>query len=164
MRSGCLPLLLLFTGCASEFTSVQGGVGPVVGYVPGRGLSWGWEGGGLAVTGETRGLPDVYLHFNTGMSWRPGAKPAASKDLLSYLVWEPVLYVVPLTLGFSHSTEEGSNAMAGTWVGLPAPISGGCRSGCAMVSVALGYRWSGLGEFYLTPKVGLLRSKNAGSP
>ena len=159
MRLGVLCLLLSVSGCLTEVTALQGGLGPMVGYVPGRGFSAGWEGGGAMVHGKNDlDIPNLYLHFNGGMSWRPGSRSELPSDLLGYLVWEPVLGIVPVTLGYGYSSEEGSRPAVGAWLGALAPVRRSCSEKCLSASVAVGYRWSGVGEFYLAPKLGAMWS------
>src|SRR5438552_2551538 len=152
------PALLLLAGCLPAGWGGQAAIGPVVGYVRGRGVSVGWEGGAAEIPGATTDKPNLLLHFNLGMSWRPASKPGAPSDRLDYVAWEPVLYVVPITLGYGHSREEKSNPIVGAWAGSPAPAfgSGSCPDLRGTLFIAAGWRWSGVSEFYLTPKIGFL--------
>ena len=144
-------LLLAPVGCG---TGQQIAAGPVVGYVSGRGLSAGWEVGGG---------PTLLARFSVGMSWRPGSSKMLGSERLSYVAWEPWL-LAGGTLGVAHSSATADvNTMGGVWEGAPwifgAPtrsiLSKQC-SPCYTISLAIGWRWSGTGEFYLAPKLGIL--------
>jgi hypothetical protein len=151
-------LISPLAGCQGALASV----GPVIGYVPGRGASYGWEVGGGQVFDVNASRPKLLLHFDGGMSWRRGgADPKLSADRLSYLVWEPVLYVVPVTAGVAWSRDGESMPMAGLWGGWP--VTGACGTKCLLFSIVAGYRWSGTSEFYFTPKVNLLTGLNGGA-
>src|SRR5688572_25451683 len=87
LAAGCL------SGCASSGLSspwaTGGGAGPVVGWVPGRGASFGWEAGAFKVRKSSARADRDLGHFNLGMSWRR-ATPEVSRYPLIYLAWEPV--------------------------------------------------------------------------
>ena len=69
-------------------------------------------------------------------------------------------------MGLAHSSEgPGLRQMIGVWEAAPWIIGAPRReasayfyhcSPCYTVSVALGWRWSDAGEFYITPKLGIL--------
>jgi len=146
--------------------------GPVIGYVQGRGFSAGWEAGGgpMRASAKNSSAPevptqDLFLRASGGMSWRPGPAGSAEYDRITYLAWEPWL-VVGGTMGLYHSSASTRfDFLPGAWEAAPWVIGAPRRnlstdfrycSPCYTVSLALGWRWSGASEFYLTPKLGIL--------
>jgi hypothetical protein len=96
------------------------------------------------------------------MSWRGLGDDSLKAERLTYLVWEPLLYVVPATVGVARSTEKGWTPMAGLWGGWPVAGNCGLRD-CFVVTMTLGYRWSGASEFYVTPKLYFIGGFNRGA-
>ena len=155
-------LLLALAGCG---TGQQLAAGPVVGYVVGRGWSAGWEasGGPMSTNLEAVTFPSVLTHFSVGMSWRPGPSGTIGSERLSYAAWEP-WFVLGGTLGIAHSSADGEfRSIFGLWEAAPWIFGAPIRSDplkrcspCFTVSLAVGWRWSGSGEFYMSPKLGIL--------
>ena len=160
-----VPWLLVFaTGCAGRPLGVQGAVGPVFSYVIGRGRAFGWEasGGGVIARDQwndrSPGPGDYNLlpRGSVGMSWRPSAAGASQKERLLFVAWEP-WYKLGWTLGYAHSSVSGSLPDLGAWAGAFLPFGAdryACIHGCGSFSLAIGYRWSGASELYVTPKLG----------
>jgi len=149
-------------------TGEQLAAGPVVGYVQGRGWSGGWEAGGGPMSTATNGdpVPELALMFaraTVGMSWRPGVPGTEERERITYAAWEPWL-LVGGTLGVAHHSGDGSlQRLVGVWEAAPWVFGAPRRSSplyscspCYTVSLAIGWRWSGTGEFYLAPKLGIL--------
>jgi len=150
-------------------TGQQLAAGPVLGYVGGRGWSAGWEAGGGPMTTPTGGqdpvpsIGSLLAHFDVGMSWRPGPPGAIARERITYAAWEPWL-LLGGTLGVAHSSGDGDiHALAGVWEVAPYVFGSPGRSSplsscspCYTVSLAIGWRWAGTGEFYLAPKLGIL--------
>ena len=78
-------------------------------------------------------------------------------ERLSYVAWEPWL-LAGGTLGVAHSSATADvNTMGGVWEGAPWTFGAPKQcSPCYTISLAIGWRWSGTGEFYLAPKLGIL--------
>jgi len=153
---------------ASCGTGEQLAAGPTFGYLRERGWSVGWEAGGGPMSTLTSGDPSpttasLFTHFNVGMSWRPGAATADARERITYLAWEPWL-LLGGTFGVTHSSTNGSlHPLLGWWEAAPYVLGAGRRqfplydcSPCYTVSLAFGWRWDGAGEFYLSPKFGIL--------
>ncbi len=117
---------------------------------------------------ETNGDPvpttaSLFTHFTGGMSWRPGLAGADARERVTYLAWEP-WFLLGGTFGVAHSsTDEGLRPLLGWWEAAPYVLGSGKRefplyecSPCYTVSLAIGWRWDGAGEFYLSPKLGIL--------
>jgi hypothetical protein len=141
-------MAICFSGCISH---AQGG--PVIGYADGRGLQFGWEAGVGA--GAAQG--------NIGGSYRPAADRLTGMDAVHYFVLEPGA-LVGITVGAAHSIRTGGGAAAGLWMGGWMNLRDGdllgthCNDkedGNPIFSLALGFRYlAGVGEVYLTPKLG----------
>jgi len=168
-----LALSLLLAGCG---TGQQIAAGPVVGWVSGRGWSAGWEaGGGPMNTSSGGGDPvlstaSLLTRFNGGMSWRPPLAGGGTRERVTYLAWEPWL-ALGGTLGVRTSSTEGVHSLLGLWEGVPFVLGAFKRSAplyrcspCTTFSLALGWRFDGAGEIYVTPKVGLLNGMNMPFP
>jgi len=163
MRSTALVLAF---GWIAACGGQQIAAGPVIGYVQGRGFSAGWEAGGgpMHATPEVE-IYNLFLRASGGMSWRPGPVGSAEYERITYLAWEPWL-VVGGTMGLCHSSASGKvDGLFGAWEAAPWVIGAPRHtsivdyrycSPCYTVSLALGWRWSGASEFYLTPKLGIL--------
>jgi hypothetical protein len=149
-------------------TGQQLAAGPVLGYVGGRGWSAGWEAGGGPMSTTTNGdpVPNAGLllaRAAIGMSWRPGTPATEARERITYLAWEP-WFVVGGNLGVAHASGDGSfQRLVGVWEAAPWVVGAPRRSSplyscspCYTVSLAIGWRWSGAGELYLAPKVGIL--------
>ena len=159
-----IAAMLVLSACG---TGQQLAAGPVLGYVPGRGWSAGWEAGGgpmKTASGASDPIPSAssaVTHFNIGMSWRPGASGTERWERVAYVAWEPWL-LLGGTLGIAHSSADGNlHPLLGVWEGVPwiigagrAPVPENC-SPCYTVSLAIGGRWAGKGEFYVAPKLGI---------
>jgi hypothetical protein len=89
------------------------------------------------------------------MSWRrlPGDGPFQPT---TYAAWEPAVGLIGATLGYAYSSREGSMPLLGAWAGAALSSSYVSCSPCATVSLALGWRWNGVSEIYLAPKVGFI--------
>jgi hypothetical protein len=163
-----LSILILFAACEAHYGQ-QGAIGPTFGYVFGRGASVGWETGGGAVGGEVPvtylSKPDFLWHFSAGMSWRRTTPGSPRTDRLTYLAWEPFFFEEPVqvqspvpfgaTLGFAHADSDGWRPMVGLWEMVPLAADIDCHP-CATLSIAVGYRWAGRHELYVTPKIGIV--------
>jgi hypothetical protein len=166
---------LAATSCG---TGEQLGIGPVLGYASGRGLSAGWEasGGPFATTGNGDAVPtdgSLIGRFSVGTSWRPGAGPTVAREWLTYADWEP-WFLVGGTAGLARSsTGPAWRPVLGVWEAAPYVAGGQTdpssvlpRCGpCLTLSVALGWRWAlDGGELYLAPKVGFLNGVSKPTP
>jgi hypothetical protein len=163
--------LVLATSLASAAcgTGQQLAAGPTFGYVAGHGWSAGWEAGGGPMTAPSGGgdpaptTGSLLARASVGMSWRPMAPGSAEYERMTYAAWEPWV-LVGGTAGIAHSSADGHlRPLFGLWEAIPY-VSGGFHrtstlvkcSPCTTVSLALGWRWGGASEFYLSPKVGIL--------
>lgn len=64
-----------------------------------------------------------------------------------------------VTLGAGYGLESGLHPIAGGWEAIAVPLSdGGCDdpSLIRMLSIAVGVRWTGVLEAYITPKIGVM--------
>jgi hypothetical protein len=151
--------------------------GPAMGYTFGRGLSMGWEASGGAFTTNGNSASDHppswssgFTRFSTGMSWRRSASDTVTRERISYLAWEPWFFVGGTAGIASSSTEHARKPLLGVWEGAPYVFGGQNGSPvlhcgpCWTVSVALGWRWGGAGELYLTPKLGVLNGESKPYP
>jgi hypothetical protein len=155
--------LASLAGCGGAW-GPHGSIGPVLGYVPGHGVSAGWELSGGAIRGANH--LNLLPHFSVGSSWRPPAAAGQAREQLLYVAREPSLaspsFAVPAggTLGLGFGIPGGPSPLVGTWLGaaIPLPLEDASKkcSPCFTVSLALGWRWSRAHEFYLTPKVGFI--------
>jgi hypothetical protein len=163
-----IAAMLVLSACG---TGEQLAAGPVVGYVRGRGWSAGWEAGGGPMETPSAGTDPVptdsslFSHFNVGMSWRPGASGTEGRERVTYAAWEPWL-LLGGTFGVAHSSADGNfRPLLGVWEA--APYVHAIRatdtnqalwscSPCYTISLAIGWRWAGSGEFYVAPKFGIL--------
>ena len=109
-------------------------------------------------------VASLLARFDVGMSWRPGAPGKDEREWLTYAAWEPWL-LLGGTLGVAHASRDGSlHPLVGAWEGIPWVIGAPKRSSfplfecspCYTISLAIGWRWAGTGEFYLAPKLGIL--------
>jgi hypothetical protein len=167
-----LWLSVLMMGCG---TGQQIAAGPVVGWVSGRGWSAGWEAGGGPMTtfkggDPTPSTPSLLARANVGMSWRPPLAGGDTHERVTYVVWEPWLFLGG-TLGIRTSSSDGVHPVFGLWEGVPYVFGAFKReaplyrcSPCATLSVAFGWRFDGSGEFYLAPKVGILNGTDMPYP
>lgn len=135
--------------------------GPVVGYVAGRGVSFGWEAGGGAIGSPNQvssngpRAVNMLARGNLGMSWRQAPGGGAYQPT-AYVAWEPAVGPVGATLGYAYSGSEGSMPLLGGWAGGAWSSSYTRCYPCTTVSLALGWRWNGGSEFYVAPKVGFV--------
>jgi hypothetical protein len=157
---------LLSAACG---TGQQLAAGPTFGYVAGRGWSAGWEASGGPMTAPSGGADPVPTtesllgRASAGMSWRPAAQDSPERERLTYVAWEP-WFLVGGTAGVAHSSADGRvRPLLGLWEAIPY-VSGGFHrtsalvrcAPCYTVSLALGWRWGGGSELYLSPKLGIL--------
>jgi hypothetical protein len=132
-------------------------VGPTLGYdFSGRSITFGWEAG---VGTRPRCWGILGTRFNVGQQLGAG--------LLTYAVAEPWYLVAGGTLGGGYRRGTGVVGVAGAWSGLPVwPYLTEPRVRVVypgqhepsrewLVSLALGYRYTGHHEIYLTPKIGV---------
>lgn len=115
--------------------------GPVFGItVPNR----DGQGGGLL--GLEAGAGWGPQRLNIGFEHRDG-------ESFGYLELDPWL-VVGASVGFGLGSETGWHPILGVWEGIP--LSDICQEGgrVTMFTIAAGYRYTGVHEFYVTPKVG----------
>jgi hypothetical protein len=158
---------LTWSGCGGVGQQIA--AGPVLGYASGRGMSAGWEAGGgpFTTTGNGDAVPtdgSLVGRFSLGMSWRASHDGAGAGERLTYAAWEP-WFLVGGTFGAAHSSSSHAvQPLLGIWEAAPY-VFGGTSQGfsplprcspCFTISLAIGWRWSGAGEFYLSPKVGIL--------
>lgn len=150
-------------------TGQQVAAGPIFAYVVGRGGAFGWEAGGAPITVRT-GAADpvpgselILARFSTGMTWRRQAAGAAGFERISYVAWEPWFWLGG-TLGVAHSSADGRiRPLLGAWEAVPWVFGGSPTNGmflrcapCFTISLSIGWRWGGAGEFFMSPKVGVL--------
>jgi len=156
-------VLVLISACATtpDNWGGMGSAGPMVGYVVGRGMSFGWEAGGGALgspstlTSSGPHEANLIFHGNMGMSWRPTPQAGGYEPTL-YMAWEPGLGPLGATLGYSYASLDGPRPLGGGWAAVGRPSSLVLCKPCWTASVALGWRWNGVSEFYLTPKIGFI--------
>ena len=175
LRLHVLALALASSACAS---GVQLGAGPVVGYTQERGFSRGWEasGGPFNTSSGNGDQPPTFgslvTRFSVGMAWRPSAGGVPGLEHLAYAAWEP-WFLFGGTAGLMKvSSERRLLPMVGMWEAVPYVAGGEAQafaplpkcSPCLTLSIALGWRWSGANEFYLTPKVGFIEGSTKPSP
>jgi hypothetical protein len=93
-------------------------------------------------------------------------------DRISYLAWEPWLFLGGTAGVARSSTEQAWKPLLCVWEGAPYVFGGQddhrnlvpyCGP-CLTLSVALGWRWGGSGELYVTPKVGILNGESKPYP
>ena len=119
--------------------------GPILGVAWGRGdatLLVGVEGGvGRSMTHDS--LP---WRFNGGIQHR-------ARELYGYVEFAP-WYFVGGSLGLGIGTDSGLTGLVGLWEGAPL-VYPGCNERGAVVSISVGYRYTGVHELYIAPKAGL---------
>jgi hypothetical protein len=132
--------------CAADFS-----LGPQVAWSWGKtsGISWGWEAG--AGCGPQR--------LNVGQIYR-------QDGALSYAVAEPYTLYIGLTLGIGYERKNGLVPIFGLWEGVPVVYPDNCAPDRRtdfgfLFTVAMGYRYGGGHQVYLTPKGGISQSATA---
>ncbi len=169
---------LAFTGCAGGHLQA----GPMLGYSPARGMTWGWEAGagGLGLVRASTGgsyrakldpdpEPPERAIADPDAGSEPQIKAAPPADYVHYLALEPI----GVSLGADYSSTGKLGFMAGLWAGWvvdlnPEGAFGPNPSGpfrpdidcpdydpepALLFSAALGLRYlGGEWEVYLTPK------------
>jgi len=137
---GCILVGLLSSAGAAraDGTNVMGGI--VLGFAFGHGRSTGLvgiEGGGgigpeRANVGLTYRLHETFVYAELDPWWMVGA-----------------------SAGLGYGTVSGLQPVVGIWEGLPISLSGECEDGWhGIVSISVGYRYTGAHEIYLAPKAG----------
>jgi len=107
-------------------------------------------------SGEAGGL----IGLEAGAGWGPervniGAVRRDDENF-GYLELDP-WYVVGASFGLGVGSETGPHSVVGLWEGIPLNPDDLCKGDddrVTMFTIAAGYRYTGLHEFYLTPKVG----------
>lgn len=107
--------------------------------------------------------PHVLVGVEGGIGWGPervnlGIERRPSShgvwETFAYFVLEPWLVVgASLGIGVDLRTQE-AHAVLGVWEGYGRLLAN-CHDWGAVLSVAVGYRFTGVPELYVTPKVGL---------
>lgn len=141
MRAIVLVVLLAGSARADDGTNYL--VGPVLGYTFG-----GRTGGGLAYGGEG-GIGWGPERFNVGFEHRDGTT-------LGYVELDP-WFLVGGSLGVAVDSDDEPHAVLGLWEGLPILV-GGCSTTPneqrPAITIAVGWRWTGVHELYVTLKGG----------
>lgn len=144
-------MVLLHARAASAQSPLNTSGGPQLAWSWGKasGVSWGWEVG--VGYGPQR--------LNVG-------QVRGERDALSYAVAEPYTLYIGGTLGMGYTRTNGLVAVFGLWEGLPVVYPDNCQSDrrteCGFLfTVALGYRYFGAHQIYLTPKAGVSQSATA---
>src|SRR5579872_6748680 len=160
-------VLAIALAAAACGTGTQLGAGPVIGYAFNHGFSAGWEasGGPFTTVGNGDQPPStgsLITRFSVGMAWRQSARGPLGLEHLTYAAWEP-WFLLGATAGLVKVSSERTLApMLGIWEAAPL-VTGGqpgtflprC-SPCLTLSIAVGWRWSGASDIYLTPKIGFI--------
>jgi hypothetical protein len=117
--------------------------GPVIGFSFGNRSG---TGGGLLGLEAGAGLGPERV--NIGIEHR-------DDESFGYLELDP-WYVVGASFGFGVGSETGAQPVLGLWEGIPLTdnLCRGEDERITMVTIAAGYRYTGVHEFYITPKVG----------
>jgi hypothetical protein len=127
------------------------------------GMYFGWEAGigwpQKLLADEDEGDSDVYVlgRANIGQAFR-------SDEVFSYATFDP-WWVVGATGGVGWGSKSGTSGIVGLWEGVPLifPDEGCGADPGILVSMSLGYRYSGVHEIYFAPKIGMSSNLGIGS-
>jgi hypothetical protein len=134
--------LILVEGTArADFENILGGL--VVGFARADGESHGLIGveGGVGFGPE---------RFNVG---------AVRRDAETFVYGElDPWWFVGASLGFGYGTTRGAEPVVGVWEGLPMFADEDCGPDWQfLLTISVGYRFTGVHELYVSPKVGQAR-------
>lgn len=142
-----LVLLLISTRASAAGPPFEGPnvlVGPMLGF------RFGSAHGPRVIVGAEGGVGWGPERANLGIEWR---YDQGSWKALAYAVLEPWFFL-GVTMGLGVDV-NGVRPVVGLWEGLGLALD--CDEWSPTVSIAIGYRYSGVPEIYLTPKVGVAR-------
>jgi hypothetical protein len=116
-------------------------VGPVLG------VAFGGEKEGHGLIGIEGGVGAGPERLNLGTQYRDG-------ETFTYVELDPWFWVGG-SLGVGYGTRTGGHGILGLWEGVPGRGYENCeRDSRFAMTLSLGYRWTGVHEIYLAPKVG----------
>jgi hypothetical protein len=115
-------------------------VGPVLGIFWGKGKPRG------ALLGVEGGFGCGPERINAGVTNR-GDEPFA------YLELDPWLYI-GASLGVGYGFDTGWSGIVGVWEGIPIELPESCSERGEIVTLSVGYRYTGRHELYFAPKAG----------
>jgi hypothetical protein len=109
--------------------------------------------------GNRSGTGGGLLGLEAGAGWGPERVNIGIEhrddESFGYLELDP-WYVVGASLGLGVGSETGPQPVLGLWEGIPLTdnLCRGEDDRITMFTIAAGYRFTGVHEFYITPKVG----------
>jgi hypothetical protein len=115
-------------------------VGPVLG------IYWGRGKPAAALLGVEGGVGCGPERINAGVTNRGG-------EAFAYLELDPWLYV-GASLGVGYGFDTGWHGLVGVWEGVPIVLPDGCSEQGQIVTLSIGYRYTGRHELYFAPKAG----------
>ncbi|HTJ44780.1 MAG TPA: hypothetical protein VL463_21890 [Kofleriaceae bacterium] len=143
MRLPLIVIVLLAGSVARADDGTNYLVGPVLGY------TFGGKTGGGASYGAEGGMGFGPERVNVGYAFR-------DQESFGYVELDPWFFVGG-SLGVGVDDDGEAHAVLGAWEGLPILV-GGCQTNPneqrPAVTIAVGWRWTGVHELYATVKAG----------